>query len=288
MRPSEAARNPALAGALDAIVLHRKEWKGGISPRLQSAIDACERAVKLDPNFAAAWAALAEICQWGSGFDDAKKDSMLDRNRQAAERALSLEPTNAQALAALGNLHFVSQWELGKAEPYLRSAVEINPRSTGIQRDYADLLVARGQYDDAVRLLRQSQVLEPTSARPSGAIAAYAAPSEGSLGYLFGRTGKRQEALKWAAKLEDDIAIGRRREVFTALVHTGLGEKGRALDLLEHAWERRDPNLLYVPFDARFQRLAGETRFQALLKRLEALRQPRAAGLWNQAPILGL
>ena len=65
---------------------------------------------------------------------------------------------------------------------------------------------------------------------------------------------------------------GRRREVWEAQVRLALGDREAALSLLEQAWTRRDAVLLMLPLETRFQPLANEPRFQALLTRLAALR----------------
>jgi tetratricopeptide (TPR) repeat protein len=96
--------------------------------------------------------------------------------------------------------------------------------------------------------------------------------SQAGLGHLLARTGGKAEARQIAAELTSIIRRGRRREVFAALVHTGLGANDAALTLLEQAWTMRDPNLLHLHLEPRFRVLGKEPRFQALLAKLVALR----------------
>ena len=158
---------------MDAI---RREWAAlrdarGIPPRMVETIRAFERATELDPQFAGAWAGLAEVTEWAASWSDDARKQFRGQAEGAARKALSLEPTNAIAMATMGLIYHSHDWDLRRAEPYLRQAVELRPRSTGLQGDYANCLVALGRYDEARELLERGQILEPGSPRPSGRLA---------------------------------------------------------------------------------------------------------------------
>jgi serine/threonine-protein kinase len=53
-----------------------------------------------------------------------------------------------------------------------------------------------------------------------------------------------------------------------ALVYIGLGDRERALDWLEAAYEARDPFLCYAKVFPPYDRLRAEPRFKALLERM--------------------
>lgn len=149
----------------------RKEWKSGLPPRMLATIAAFEKAIRLDENFAGAQAGLAEALEWASTFDDAQRERLLARSKQAADRALALDPENALAHLTLGNIYKSHDWDLRRAESYLRRAVELNPSSTGTQTDYADVLTALGRYAEAIATLERVQLFEANSPRPVGHIA---------------------------------------------------------------------------------------------------------------------
>ncbi|MDX1980378.1 MAG: hypothetical protein SFV51_08920, partial [Bryobacteraceae bacterium] len=153
----------------------RNEWTSGVPPRMAAVIDAFERATRLDPQFAAAWAALAEATGWAADFDERSRLAMRQRAGEAARTAIALDPANALASLTLGNLYWSQDWDLRRSEPLLRRAVELSPRSTGMYSDYAGVLVAMERYDDAVDSLRRVQLLEPGSPRPAGRLAELAA-----------------------------------------------------------------------------------------------------------------
>jgi adenylate cyclase len=89
-----------------------------------------ERAIELDPRFAAAHALIAVArvlgCYWagGSGQED------LPRGRQSAERALELDETCALAWAARGTIRYHHDWEWDEAEHDLKSALALDPNES--------------------------------------------------------------------------------------------------------------------------------------------------------------
>lgn len=307
----------------------RNEWKGGIPPRMLSTIAAFEKAISMDPNFAGAYAGLAESLEWASSLEDSQRLDLLRRAKGAAGQALTLDPENALAHLTLGNIYKNHDWDLRRAESYLRRAVELSPRSTGTQTDYADILTALGRYQEAVATLERVQLFEASSPRPVGHIAllkarlgdsagaraaanlaldrdpryrhallalAYSDDVDGRdaeaergyrevirqyptehrtlayLGNLLARTGRREEAIRIANELHTLIQKGRRREVFEAIVRVGLDQKAQAINLIQQAWERRDPNLQTWEIEKNLKPLAHEPAYLALTRKLLSLR----------------
>jgi hypothetical protein len=87
------------------------------------------------------------------------------------------------------------------------------------------------------------------------------------LGYAYGATGRRREALAVAAQL---AALARTQYVSpqsVAVVHLGLGDADRAMAALEQAYADRSFEVLAFGSDI-FDRLHGDPRFQDLLRRI--------------------
>jgi DNA-binding winged helix-turn-helix (wHTH) protein/Tfp pilus assembly protein PilF len=89
-----------------------------------------------------------------------------------------------------------------------------------------------------------------------------------ALAHVHARAGETSEAAAMLGELED---LARRRYVspyWLALVHTGMGDRARALELLERALAQRDVWLTWLGVEPRFDALRGEPRFQELLHRI--------------------
>jgi tetratricopeptide (TPR) repeat protein len=79
--------------------------------------------------------------------------------------------------------------------------------------------------------------------------------------------GRRQEAVALLNRVQ---ALSSKTPVdpyFLAYLYAGLGDKARALGLLERAFEERSPNLSGSPA-LQFPQLGSEPRFQDLLRRM--------------------
>jgi len=89
-----------------------------------------------------------------------------------------------------------------------------------------------------------------------------------ALAHVHACAGEAGEAAAMLGELE---SLSRRRYVsayWLALVHAGLGDAARALELLERAYAERDVWLTWLGVEPRFDRVRGEPRFQELLRRI--------------------
>jgi tetratricopeptide (TPR) repeat protein len=98
--------------------------------------------------------------------------------------------------------------------------------------------------------------------------------SEPSLAYLLAVTGRKTEAERMLAELNQQLALGRARHKAIALVHLGLGQHEEAIAWLERGFAERDSTVLFTALDWRFDTLRSEPRFQALLARIRQTSVP--------------
>jgi len=92
-----------------------------------------------------------------------------------------------------------------------------------------------------------------------------------SLGFIHARMGRRPEALDSLAAIyqaKDSGRIAYASSYFTALVYNGLGEKKKALDALDSAFEEKCDWLIYLGVEPRWEELRGEQRFVRLMRRV--------------------
>lgn len=79
----------------------------------------------------------------------------------------------------------------------------------------------------------------------------------------------KNEAQKILLRLNEEAKSRYVAPYATALVYLGLGEKERALDDLERAYQRGDTNYLFVVrFDPMLDDLRGHPRFDALVQKI--------------------
>jgi tetratricopeptide (TPR) repeat protein len=154
------------------------------SPAAASAIDCYNRAVLLDPEYARAYAGLAETYVLLPEFGGPPIPEILPLARAATERALSLDQNLPEAYAASGYLKAVFEWDRDSAEQDLLKAIQLDPDCATAHYWYAEILAVTRRWDEALQEARRALELDPLSVAPH----AY-------LGLLLIDTGRFDEAI---------------------------------------------------------------------------------------------
>ncbi len=131
-------------------------------PALREAVSALQQAVKLDPNYAQAWGALAEAEVLLPSYNLDSNGAALPRAKAAAQRALAIDANTASAYVVLGILHAArSQW--AEADQSFRLALTLTPNDVEAVNQYAQFLLDVGQLEPAMREIDRAQQLDPLS-----------------------------------------------------------------------------------------------------------------------------
>ncbi|HET6639268.1 MAG TPA: tetratricopeptide repeat protein, partial [Gemmatimonadota bacterium] len=128
-------------------------WSQRTPESFRAAAEHLERAVELDPDFALAWAGLADVYFNLPGWEKA---------REAAERALELDPNLGQAHIALG-MHHAGKFAWAAADEEFRRGIELDPRYPRGHLEYAYFLGPQGRLDEALEHARIALELDPLS-----------------------------------------------------------------------------------------------------------------------------
>ncbi len=131
-------------------------------PGLREADDSFRQAVKLDPDYAQAWGALAitELLLAPYGLDSF--EATLPRGESAAERALSLDANTTSAYVAVG-LANVTRCRWPQANDAYRRALVLAPGDAEAVNQYAQFLSTIGQTEAGLREIERAQQLDPLS-----------------------------------------------------------------------------------------------------------------------------
>ncbi|MEM1180722.1 MAG: protein kinase, partial [Acidobacteriota bacterium] len=126
-----------------------------------------ERAVELDPGFAAAWAELSEVHSLAVQLGLERSDGDTDRRREAlnaAERALELDGELPEAHRALAYYHYWCHRDYERALASFRRAAEANPNDPQVLAGMAFIWRRQGRFDEAAGALQTALDLSPDSA----------------------------------------------------------------------------------------------------------------------------
>jgi len=180
-RRSESAHLPALSpNAYEAYDLYLKGrffWNKRSGPGLQQAIEYFQQAIAKDPQYARAYAGLADSYALLGGYTGLPQTKIMPKARAAAMKALELDPNLAEAHTSLALIteNFDFDWET--AEKEYHHAIDLNPNYATAHHWYAEFLSLQGRFDEALAESERARALDPLSliiAADRGVILLYA------------------------------------------------------------------------------------------------------------------
>ena len=179
------------------------------------AISFFDQAIRLDPDYALAYAERAEAWTFIGDLNPQYKKEAWDAARRDAEKAVAVGPNVAEAHAALGWVRFFSEWKFAEGLAELKRATELAPANPTANDLLARVLIYVNQIPEAEKLARQAIELDPL---------AYLA--RGNLARILLAEGKLDEAdseARKSAELQPAGAGNHRWQVVVAVLR-GDGE----------------------------------------------------------------
>ena len=132
--------------------------KRGTAEQREKSKEYFEEAIRIDPNYAPAYAGLADY--YRASLELAPLLSMPESEKYA-KKALELDPSLSHAHLALGSVSFFGDWDWSRAETEFKRALELNPSDAEAHRTYSNFLAALGRESEAQAEIRQAQALDP-------------------------------------------------------------------------------------------------------------------------------
>jgi len=283
---------------------------------VQKGAECFQQAIEKDPNYALAYAGLADCQNYLANRDQAKK---------AISKALELDNDLGEAHASLGFFRFLYDWDFAGAESEFVRAVSLSPNYAEAHHWYAIYLANVGRHEEAFReaemaverdplsllmnmtaalnfytgreydraIAQLEKVIEMDGNFPAAhsvlgcvyvqkqmyeaALVEYkkvfdlvkgAAPVEASVKVImaqaFARWGKKSEA----TKLLEEVAGVPTSAYSVAGVYGALGNKDKAFEMLNQAYDEHDMQLVSLKVDPALDDLRHDARFTDLIRRV--------------------
>jgi DNA-binding winged helix-turn-helix (wHTH) protein/TolB-like protein/tetratricopeptide (TPR) repeat protein len=137
----------------------------GVKPETETAVSYFRQAIELDPNYALAYAGLADAYRGYSVGGDMPADEFFPKAKAAANKAVELDDTLAEAHANLGHIMFWYDWDWPAAEIQHQRALELDPNSADALQFYAHLLSNTGRHAEALAKIKRAREIEPLNLR---------------------------------------------------------------------------------------------------------------------------
>jgi adenylate cyclase len=216
---------------------------------VSEAIRYFEEATRLDPDFAEAFAAWANLYVMAAG-DFLPMREAMPKARALVAKALELDPNSSDAHVALANiaLQFDSDW--GRAEAEFEKAISLNPSNAVACRFFSILLLVLERFEEAKEMCRRAIRLDP--GRES---------LQGTLAWAEFDSGNVEAAFAYAEKSRDNEPTSVAKHVQLGLIYLAAGRTDDA---------RREADVPLV--DAADEERFDHALLNALVGRPEAAR----------------
>jgi DNA-binding winged helix-turn-helix (wHTH) protein/tetratricopeptide (TPR) repeat protein len=239
------------------------------------------KALELDPQLAEAHASLGHLRKrqwdWASAELEFKKALELNANYAIAhawfgiylalrgqseealieiEKAQRLDPLSVTIAFCAGSVLYLARMYEPAVQQF-RRALELDPEFAVAQFCLGNVREAQGRYEEAASEYRCTQSKLGRSPEVTS-----------SLGRIQALLGKKDEAQAAIDELLRMSADGYVQPIFIAVIYSALGDKDRAYDWLERAYDAHDGDLCMLGVDPRLDNMREDPRFMSLLQRI--------------------
>jgi len=129
----------------------------------KKAVEVLEQSTRLDPNYAGAWAGLAQAHRSIGNFGGSNIKDEYQKSLEAINKALALDENLAEAHCALCVHKMSYEWDFDGAERECKRAVELDPNSSQAHSVYSRYLNCRRRFDEGIAEIKTAVDIEPAS-----------------------------------------------------------------------------------------------------------------------------
>jgi tetratricopeptide (TPR) repeat protein len=328
------APSPARAEAEELYLQGRYHWNKRTGPDLTQALDDFTKSTHVDPTFAKGYAGAADTYNLLREYSDMPGSQAFPLAIASAKKAVALDDSLSEGHRALAFAYFYWNWDAPGAEREFQRAIELDPNDPVAHHWYATALSALGRHSEALAEIERARKLDPTSSSIAAdraqllANAGQTALAIAILGelenadpaflsphiYLARIYFSQMQFEKWIDESEKAAALGHDQKSLNELAllrgrlqsagtqpmlelllenqqedyregRVGafmiadtlamLGRNKEALDYLDKAFQRHEYILMSVGTWPDFRSLHDDPRFHELLQRVQS--QPRPA-----------
>lgn len=291
---------------------------------IRKGIDYFNRSLEKDPNYALAYAGIAQGYGLLAGNYYINPEEGYPKEREAALYALKLDNKLAEAHVSLADVLSNYEWNWEGANREYRKALELNPNYATAHHWYAMALANQGLFDEAIREIKRAQQLDPLSIRINQNVGfiyyqsrqydkaidqtqkaieidstfPYGNSNLGDCYFMTKQYDLASDAYQTEVRVTGDstnifllacvdAVIGKKIEGMTlyeklknistrtfvatsyfALIEIYLGNKDKAFALLHKAIEEKDPYMISLKAEPKFDPIRSDPRFANLLRKV--------------------
>ena len=205
------------------------------------------RSIELAPGDARAHQYDAVLLQALRRFPEAVREAELEQR---------LDPASASSASVVGRARYRAR-QFAPAIEAFQQAIALDPTHVPAYARLADVYIALGQYDDALKWLDKGRDVGGGTRRQTD-----------GYGVVYALSGRRREAEDVVRDLTARAQMSDQALYSVALVETALGHADRAIEWLNRGYEARSALMFLVNAELKFDAIRADARFQDLLRRM--------------------
>jgi len=190
-------------------------------PETERAVSYFEQAIKIDPNYALAYAGLADAYRGLAIAGELSPSEFLPKAKAAAQKAIELDDALPDAHAVLGFIIFWLDWDWQECERHYQRALKLNPNNSETLIYYANLHSNLGRHSEALAMAKRARELDPLNLRTSALEAQFMI-----------HAGQTDQALE---RLHKTLELDRNHWLANMFTVSAYIEKGMYREAVEHS-----------------------------------------------------
>ena len=204
-----------------------------------------KRAIELNPSLAQAHSSRATLLMFKRQVKEAISET---------KRALELDPLSGRTLTDAGTVYlYIGRYD--DAMEQFKKALAIDHENNLAHSNYGLSLVQKGMFEKGIREMEKVALNQGT-------------PAQSDLAYAYAKAGRIDDLKNLLKKSLNEVDKNHELAFAVASVYANLGEPDHALEWLEKAYSEHITALITANADFAFDKIRGDPRFKALMRRL--------------------
>ncbi|MCO6509378.1 MAG: protein kinase [Aridibacter famidurans] len=138
-------------------------WNKRSEEGIRNAIRYFEMAIDEDPEYALAWAGIADSYTVLGEYGSIPRRQLFPKAREAVDKALQFDDSLAEAHCSNAILMMLEDWDWEGAAREYELAIELNPNYATAYQWYSQWFESRGETEEAIRYAAKAAELDPVS-----------------------------------------------------------------------------------------------------------------------------
>ena len=138
-------------------------WNKRSEEGMKIAIKYFEKAIEKDPQYALAWAGIADSYSVLGEYGNIPRRELYPKAEAAVIKALEIDDRLAEVHTSRASLLMLGKWDWVNSEKEFKLALELNPNYATAHHWYSQWLLDMGRLEEALRMISRAAELDPVS-----------------------------------------------------------------------------------------------------------------------------